>query len=89
MRKIIYCLLLLSVVSCKNKSGKTKAEKIDYLVQEAFEDKEFIGNILVSDQGEIIYQKSFGSAVKETCKIATPPGFLLPLCPSQLQPFLY
>src|SRR5690606_29855823 len=31
-----------------------------------FEDKEFIGNVLVADQGEIIYKKSFGSADKES-----------------------
>lgn len=52
-------MLLLSLVTCKNNPGKTKAEKIDYLVQEAFEDKEFIGNILVTDQGEIYLQEIF------------------------------
>ncbi|NEM96573.1 beta-lactamase family protein [Pontibacter sp. BT327] len=65
MRIIVYCLLLLFLVTCKNNSGKTKTERIDYLAQKAFEDKEFIGNILVADQGEIIYKKSFGSADKE------------------------
>jgi CubicO group peptidase (beta-lactamase class C family) len=62
MKKTIYYLLLLSFVTCKNNPGKTKAEKIDYLLQGAFEDKEFIGNVLVADQGEIIYKKCFGSA---------------------------
>lgn len=59
-------MLLLSLVTCTNNPGKTKAEEIDYLVKEAFEDKEFIGNVLVADQGEIIYKKSFGSADKES-----------------------
>jgi len=58
-------LLLLSLVTCKNNPGKNKAEKIDYLLQEAFEDKELIGNVLVADQGEIIYKKSFGRADQE------------------------
>jgi CubicO group peptidase (beta-lactamase class C family) len=49
-------------VTCKNNPGKNKAEKIDYLVQEAFEDKEFVGNVLVADQGKVIYKKSFGKA---------------------------
>ena len=65
MRKTIYFLALLSLVACKNNPGKTKAEKIDYLVREAFEDKEFIGNVLVADQGEVIYRKSFGKANQE------------------------
>jgi CubicO group peptidase (beta-lactamase class C family) len=49
-------------VACKNNPGKTKAEKIDYLMQQAFDDKKFVGNILVADQGAIIYKKSFGKA---------------------------
>lgn len=53
-------------MACKSNPGKTKAEKIDYLIQEAFEDKEFIGNVLVADQGKIIYRRSFGSADKES-----------------------
>jgi CubicO group peptidase (beta-lactamase class C family) len=65
MKNIIYCLLLLSLVTCKNNPGKTKAEKIDYLLQEAFKDREFTGNVLVADQGEIIYKKSFGRADQE------------------------
>lgn len=65
MEKILYCLLLLSLVTCKEKSGKTKAEKIDYFLQEVFDDKELIGNVLVADQGEIIYKKSFGKTDQE------------------------
>ena len=60
MKRIICYLFFLSVVACKNNPGKNKEEKIDYLLQEAFEDKEFIGNVLVADQGKVIYKKSFG-----------------------------
>ena len=59
-KKVIYCLFFLSAVACKDNPGKNKAEKIDYLVQEAYEDREFIGNILVADQEKVIYKKSFG-----------------------------
>ncbi len=62
MKKIIYPLFLLSLIACKNNPGKNKPEKIDYLVQEAFKDKEFIGNVLVADQEKVIYKKSFGQA---------------------------
>lgn len=83
-------MLLLSLVTCKNNPGKTKVEKIDYLLHEAFEDKELIGNVLVADQGEIIYKKSFGRANQGIIyKIPTPPSFLLLLFQSRLQPFLY
>jgi CubicO group peptidase (beta-lactamase class C family) len=62
MKKILYYLLLLSLVTCRNSPGKTKTEKIDHLIEEAFQDKEFIGNVLVADQGKVIYKKSFGRA---------------------------
>ena len=59
-KKVIYCFFFLLLVACKSNPGKNKEEKIDYLAQEAFEDKAFIGNILVADQGKVIYKKSFG-----------------------------
>lgn len=62
MKKVIYCLFFLSLIACKNNPGKNKPEKIAYLVQEAFEEKEFIGNVLVADRGNIVYKKSFGKA---------------------------
>jgi CubicO group peptidase (beta-lactamase class C family) len=60
MRQVIYCFFFLLFVACRSNSGKSKAEKNDYLVQDFFEDKEFIGNVLVADQGKIIFKKSFG-----------------------------
>ena len=62
MKRVIYCLFFLAVASCDRNPGKTKEEKIDYLVQEAFRDREFIGNVLVADQGKVIYKKSFGKS---------------------------
>ena len=37
-------------VACKNIPVKNKKEKIDYLVQKAFNNNEFIGGVLVADQ---------------------------------------
>lgn len=58
-------LLLLCVGSCKKHAEGTKAERIDHLMQEVFDNKEFTGNILVAEQEEIIYRKSFGMADRE------------------------
>ncbi|MEJ7643872.1 MAG: serine hydrolase domain-containing protein [Chryseolinea sp.] len=55
-------MLLLIVVACNNNPGKTRSERIDQLLKEAFDDKEFIGSVLVADKGRIIYKKSFGYA---------------------------
>lgn len=62
MKNVVYYLVLLALLGCNNNPGKTKPEKIDFLVKKAFEDKEFIGNVLVADKGEIVYKKSFGKS---------------------------
>jgi CubicO group peptidase (beta-lactamase class C family) len=62
MKKIIPLVLPLLFYSCTNNSGRTPQEKIDYLIQERFKNKEFVGSVLVADSGKIIYQKSFGKA---------------------------
>lgn len=53
-------VLLLS--SCDTNPGKTKQEKIAFLLEKAFQEHKFIGNVLVADSGQIIYRKSFGQA---------------------------
>ena len=58
--------MALSIYSCQttpNKEGKIenkKAIKIDSLFTEHHKDGKFNGNALVAENGEIIYQKSFG-----------------------------
>lgn len=64
-------LALLFCASCSSNPGKTKPEKIDYLIQNAYNDHEFVGNALVVDNGQVIYQKSFGKANTETGKMNT------------------
>jgi CubicO group peptidase (beta-lactamase class C family) len=53
-------LFLATLLACSNNPGKNKDEKIDYLLQQAFDDNEFIGNVLVADQGRVVYKRSFG-----------------------------
>ena len=62
MKKIVYSLLFIFLPACTNNPGKTKAEKIDYLMQESFKHNEFVGNVLVADHGQIIYKRSWGKA---------------------------
>jgi CubicO group peptidase (beta-lactamase class C family) len=64
-RTITFMLLLLCLATCKENPGKTKAERIDFLMQEFYADKEFIGSVLVADHGEIIYKRAFGNALQE------------------------
>ena len=65
-----FCIFfLLIVTSCNTNPGKTKPEKIDYLVEKAYSDHEFVGNVLVVDNGQVIYKKSFGKANAESGKL--------------------
>ena len=48
--------------SCNKSSGKNKQEKIARLLGRAYENQEFVGNVLVADSGRIIYQNSFGKS---------------------------
>lgn len=66
MEKIYYCLLLLSLLACKNQPATTKTEKIAALMEEAFAEKKFVGNVLVADQGQVIFRQSYGRAATQT-----------------------
>lgn len=61
-KNVLYNCLFVALLACNSNAGKNKVEKIDYVLQEAFGDNEFIGNILVADKGEVIYKKSFGKS---------------------------
>jgi CubicO group peptidase (beta-lactamase class C family) len=60
--KPLIFLVIFFLTTCTNNPGKTKEEKIDFLLQKSFEDKEFVGNVLVAEKGRIILKKSFGRA---------------------------
>jgi CubicO group peptidase (beta-lactamase class C family) len=62
VKPLIFLLLIFFLTTCTNNPGKTKQEKIDFLLQKSFEDKEFVGNVLVAEKGRIILKKSLGRA---------------------------
>ena len=66
MKMIVFPLLIVFLATCTNNPGKTKEEKISFLLQKSFEDNEFVGNVLVADEGRIILKKSFGIADRTT-----------------------
>jgi CubicO group peptidase (beta-lactamase class C family) len=53
-------LFIAVFFSCSDNPGKNKSEKIDYVLQQAVEGQEFVGSILVAEQGKVIYKRSFG-----------------------------
>ncbi|MCF0075566.1 beta-lactamase family protein [Dyadobacter sp. CY261] len=55
-------LLISTLTSCEINPGKTKPEKIDYVLEKAFKKREFVGNAIVLDKGNVIYKKSYGEA---------------------------
>ncbi|MBD2703931.1 beta-lactamase family protein [Spirosoma sp. BT702] len=61
-------LLVLFITSCNTNPGKTRQDKIAYLAEKAFNEHEFIGNVVVVDKGRVLYRKSFGKANAEAGK---------------------
>jgi CubicO group peptidase (beta-lactamase class C family) len=64
MMKIIYRLfsVFFSVSICFLSVAQNKIDKIDQLVSAYYETGRFIGTVLVSQNGEIIFEKAFGYA---------------------------
>lgn len=60
-----FCILFVTFIGCDNNPGKTKQGKIAYVMEQAYKNQKFIGNVLVADSGQIIYKKSFGKADTE------------------------
>ena len=62
MRNLLVCFIIL-LFSCNSKTKENKYSKIidEYLTGQATLYK-FNGNVLIADKGEIIFQKSYGSA---------------------------
>ena len=61
-----FLFAIFALACCNTNPGKTKPEKIDYIVEKAFKNQKFIGNVLVINEGNIIYEKSFGKANAES-----------------------
>lgn len=75
MKKILFALTALTVISsCKQEKETAefniihneKTERLDSLYTEHYKKGEFNGNVLVAENGDIIFQKSFGLANEET-----------------------
>lgn len=65
MKTLLPLLLLFFLTTCTSNPGRTKEEKISFLLQKSFENNEFVGDVLVADEGNVILKKSFGSADRE------------------------
>ena len=79
MKKIIILLTALTlIVACNNKENTKKAilefeveendktQRLDSVYSAHFERNEFNGNVLVAENGKVIFQKSYGIANEET-----------------------
>lgn len=73
MKNIGYLLIVIVYLfSCKDKTAEInivhnkKTERLDSLYKEHFKRLEFNGNVLVAENGNIIFQKSFGLANEKT-----------------------
>lgn len=73
--RILLLITLLSIFSCQTKSQNNnkienkKTTEIDSLFKEYYKTGKFNGNILVAENGKIIYQNSFGYADEESKKL--------------------
>src|SRR5688572_7510075 len=63
---LIFPVILLFIWGCNNNPGKTKTEKIDHVFEKAFNDGDFVGNVLIADKGKVIYKKCFGKSDAES-----------------------
>lgn len=62
MNRIYYLIFIGFFTDCNSNPGKRPEEKIDYVVNKAFQDGDFVGSVLVANKGNIIYRKHFGMA---------------------------
>lgn len=72
---LIVLITVLSIISCKDKNQKKstpekisndKTAKLDTLYSELFEKGVFNGSVLVAENGQIIFEKSYGLANEKT-----------------------
>jgi CubicO group peptidase (beta-lactamase class C family) len=57
-----FTLLLLLIIAATNVSGQNKQKDLDNFFSALFNNEQFNGNVLVAENGEIIYEKAFGYA---------------------------
>ena len=74
MKHLLFIAILTIITSCKNhtkssgnaKVTNEKTAKLDSLYTDLFNQNMFNGNVLIAEQGQIIFEKSFGVANEET-----------------------
>ena len=65
MKKILFLFSILTTISANSQEYK-KNSKLDSLYTELYQKGAFNGNILVAENGNVIFQKSYGLANEET-----------------------
>lgn len=83
---LIISAIIAMLLSCDNEQNSTnihpktnpKIEKLDTLYTQLYEDSAFNGNVLIAENGQIIFKKSFGLA-NEEAKIALNPESIFEL----------
>ena len=74
MKNSIYILILVLIVSCKNKDlektatiqNDSRVALLDSIYTELHNNNEFNGNVLIAEKGTVLFEKSFGMANVET-----------------------
>jgi hypothetical protein len=71
MKKILFIsVILIGIISCKNEKQNAenkvipneKSNKLDTLFTELYQKGAFNGNVLVAENGNIVFKKSYGLA---------------------------
>lgn len=74
MKNSIYILILVLIVSCKNKDSEktatiqndSRVALLDSIYTELHNNNEFNGNVLIAEKGTVLFEKSYGMANVET-----------------------
>ncbi len=74
MKNSIYLLMLVLIVSCKNKDSENKPTTqsdsrvalLDSIYTQMYNNNEFNGNVLIAEKGTVLFEKSYGTANEQT-----------------------
>lgn len=58
--------LIIALTLIQHATGQDRAARIDSFLTDQYLHQRFFGNVLIADQGKVIYQRSFGNANEET-----------------------
>ena len=74
MKKILFVITFIVISSCKQESRTNKSDlklnektaKLDTLFHKLYQEDSFNGNVLIAEDGNIIFEKSYGLANEQT-----------------------